>query len=133
MTNTPNNILESAGSSISTTNTSITVRPNQQSTTNNSSNNNNNNTNSNNSNTSLASTYKWVRKLRTLPSNPKSNDFLKLDYIEVNLNNSRKLIANVLKMSHTSQEYTDCLDLQIGGNLVQLTQVKKELDWLDDI
>ncbi|RLV93368.1 putative esterase [Spathaspora sp. JA1] len=83
-------------------------------------------------NNSLASTYKWVRKLRTLASDPKSNDFLKLDYIEVNLNNSRKLINNVLKLSVTSQEYVQELDVQIEGNLIQLTQVNKELDWLDD-
>lgn len=79
------------------------------------------------------SSYKWVSKLRTLPSNPNSNDFLKLEYIDVNLNNSRKLINNVGELSENTRNYVDDVDLQINGNLIQLNQVKLELQWLDEL
>ncbi|KAG7661434.1 uncharacterized protein J8A68_005012 [[Candida] subhashii] len=109
------------------------------------------NTNSNNSNNSTAakkkqtskkqiqnssngnSSCKWISQLRTLPSNPNSNDFLKLEYIDVNLNNSRKLISNVIELSESTKDYIDDVDLQINGNLIQLTQVKRELQWLDKL
>ena len=74
---------------------------------------------------------KWINQLRVLPSDPKSNDFLKLDYIEVNLNNSRKLITNVNQLTNNFDKYVKDVDLQMNGNLVQLKQIKKELDWLE--
>ncbi|KAG2732137.1 hypothetical protein G9P44_004554 [Scheffersomyces stipitis] len=83
--------------------------------------------------TSLASTTKWVSQVRTLPSNPNSNDFLKLEYIDINLNNSRKLIANLNSLTKSTDSLINDIDLKVNGNLIQLNQVKKELDWLDDI
>lgn len=77
------------------------------------------------------SSLKWLTKLRTLPSNPNSNDFLKLEYIDVNLNNSRKLITNLGELSKTSLSLIEDVDI-VNGNLIQLNQVKKELEWLEN-
>lgn len=74
--------------------------------------------------------FKWIGKLRTLPSDPNSNDFLKVEYIDINLNNSRKLIANVTALTESTQQLIDDIDTT-NGNLIQLHQVNKELDWLD--
>lgn len=76
------------------------------------------------------SSLKWLSKLRTLPSNPNSNDFLKLEYIDVNLNNSRKLISNLGELTTTSLSLIDEVDT-LNGSLIQLNQVKKELEWLE--
>ena len=75
--------------------------------------------------------HKWINQLRTLPSNPQSKDFLKLEYLDVNLNNSRKLITNLNTLTKETNEYVKNLDLQVSGNLLQLNQVDKELAWLD--
>lgn len=86
---------------------------------------------SNNTSSNNKSNLKWINQLRILPSDPKSNDFLKLDYIEVNLNNSRKLITNVNQLTTNFDNYVKDVDLQMNGNLVQLKQIKQELDWLE--
>lgn len=78
-----------------------------------------------------SNSHKWINQLRTLPSNPQSKDFLKLEYLDVNLNNSRKLITNLNTLTRETNEYVKNVDLQINGNLVQLNQVDKELAWLD--
>ncbi|CAI5757984.1 unnamed protein product [Candida verbasci] len=88
--------------------------------------NNNQNNNHNNHN----SNHKWINQLRLLPSKPNSNDFLKLEYLEVNLNNSRKLINNLNELSKNTNDYLDNLNLQVNGNLVQIKHIEKELDWL---
>ena len=62
---------------------------------------------------------------------PQIERFLKLDYIEVNLNNSRKLITNVNQLTNNFDKYVKDVDLQMNGNLVQLKQIKKEFDWLE--
>lgn len=85
----------------------------------------------NSSSSNNKSNLKWINQLRVLPSDPKSNDFLKLDYIEVNLNNSRKLITNVNQLTNNFDKYVKDVDLQMNGNLVQLKQIKQELDWLE--
>ncbi|KAI5955431.1 hypothetical protein CANMA_004611 [Candida margitis] len=86
---------------------------------------------SNNSSKSGSSSHRWINQLRTLPSNPQSKDFLKLEYLEVNLNNSRKLITNLNSLSKETNEYIKNVDLQVNGNLIQLNQVDKELAWLE--
>lgn len=86
---------------------------------------------SSNTSSNNKSNLKWINQLRILPSDPKSNDFLKLDYIEVNLNNSRKLITNVNQLTTNFDKYVKDVDLQMNGNLVQLKQIKQELDWLE--
>lgn len=73
---------------------------------------------------------KWVRELRTLPSDPNSKDFLKLEYLEVNLNNSRKLISNLVKLKDESDKYVEKLDTHVNGCSLQLHRAAKELDWL---
>ena len=85
----------------------------------------------NSSSSNNKSNLNWINQLRVLPSDPKSNDFLKLDYIEVNLNNSRKLITNVNQLTNNFDKYVKDVDLQMNGNLVQLKQIKQELDWLE--
>ncbi|KAG5421508.1 hypothetical protein I9W82_000599 [Candida metapsilosis] len=90
------------------------------------------NTQTHGSNSKNGSTsHKWINQLRTLPSNPQSKDFLKLEYLDVNLNNSRKLITNLNTLTKETNEYVKNLDLQVSGNLLQLNQVDKELAWLD--
>ena len=59
---------------------------------------------------------------------PQIKRFLKLDYIEVNLNNSRKLITNVNQLTNNFDKYVKDVDLQMNGNLVQLKQIKK--NWI---
>ncbi|CAD1809672.1 hypothetical protein FOB58_003010 [Candida parapsilosis] len=78
-----------------------------------------------------SNSHKWINQLRTLPSNPQSKDFLKLEYLDVNLNNSRKLITNLNALTKETSDYVKNVDLQVNGNLVQLNQVEKELAWLD--
>lgn len=86
---------------------------------------------SKNNNVGKSSSLKWIEQVRTLPSDPNSNDFLKLEYLDVNLNNSRKLINNINQLSKNVKEYVDDVDLKVNGNLVQLKQIQRELDWLD--
>ncbi|KAI3407170.1 hypothetical protein KGF56_000010 [Candida oxycetoniae] len=76
--------------------------------------------------------HQWVQQLRALPSDPNSKDLLKLEYIDVNLNNSRKLINNVYSLNSESAEYAKQLDKHLGS-LPQLDYLVKELDWLNNI
>lgn len=75
---------------------------------------------------------KWVKKLRALPSDPSAEDYLKVEYLEVNLNNSRKLIALVStavkesKLLAAQQERT-------VENLLPLRSIRSELSWLDEL
>lgn len=75
---------------------------------------------------------KWVKKLRALPSDPSAEDYLKVEYLEVNLNNSRKLISLVstaakeAKLLATQQEKT-------VEKLLPLRSIRSELSWLDEI
>lgn len=76
-----------------------------------------------------AGNYKWVKKLRALPSDPKENDFLKPEYIEVNLNNSRKLMQKVSDLAESSKALASENEL-VRESFSGLEKVKKELDWL---
>ncbi|KAI5953645.1 hypothetical protein KGF54_003017 [Candida jiufengensis] len=84
-------------------------------------------------NNSQQNNHKWINQLRTLPSNPQSKDFLKLEYLEVNLNNSRKLINNLNNLKTETNEYKNQIEkiVDLNGNLIQLNQVRNELSWLD--
>lgn len=84
-----------------------------------------------NTTTGKSNSMKWIEQVRTLPSDPNSNDFLKLEYLDVNLNNSRKLINNINQLTKNVKEYVKDVDLQVNGNLIQLKQIQKELDWLE--
>lgn len=75
------------------------------------------------------SSHVWVKDVRALPTNPKMNDFLKVEYIDINLNNSRKLITNVMELTSTSKKFAEECE-QVQESLLQLNQVKKQLDWL---
>ncbi|SGZ57221.1 CIC11C00000004653 [Sungouiella intermedia] len=75
---------------------------------------------------------KWIKQVRALPSDPSSNDFLKIEYIDVNLNNSRKLIANVTSLASTSKSTTEQTEDAIE-NMLRLRNIKSELSWLDDL
>ncbi|SGZ57185.1 CIC11C00000001157 [Sungouiella intermedia] len=75
---------------------------------------------------------KWIKQVRALPSDPSSNDFLKIEYIDVNLNNSRKLIANVTSLASTSKTTTEQTEDAIE-NMLRLRNIKSELSWLDDL
>ncbi|RCK55246.1 hypothetical protein Cantr_04268 [Candida viswanathii] len=86
---------------------------------------------SRNTTNSKTPSMRWIQQVRTLPSDPNSNDFLKLEYLDVNLNNSRKLINNINQLTKNVKEYVDDVDLQVNGNLIQLKQIQRELDWLE--
>lgn len=73
--------------------------------------------------------HKWINQLRVLPTNPKVNDFLKPEYIDTNLNNSRKLMHNVSDLTNSSNKLVDEIEL-LNESFSQLKQVQKELDWL---
>lgn len=72
---------------------------------------------------------KWATQLRTLPLSPASQDFLKLEYIDVNLSNLRKLISNLDKLTELTQELIKQGDTN-NGSFMQLERVKAELDWI---
>lgn len=74
----------------------------------------------------------WVKEVRGLPSNPASQDYLKTDYIEVNLNNSRKLIGNLLNLNDSSVQAISQLT-EINDSLLRLHAVKNELTWLSEL
>ncbi|CUM66725.1 uncharacterized protein PRCAT00004405001 [Priceomyces carsonii] len=75
---------------------------------------------------------KWVRAVRSLPSNPESNDFLKVDFIENNLNNSRKLISNINSLANTSREAVTTSQ-SINENFMRLSHLRNELRWVEEI
>lgn len=76
--------------------------------------------------------HKWIKNIRALPSNQRTNDVLKKEYIDVNLNNSRKLIRNVNTLSQSSNGFINTIE-DVNENLVRLKSVKKEFEWLTAI
>lgn len=76
--------------------------------------------------------FKWLKKLRALPSDPQAEDTLKVEYVVVNLNNSRKLISNV---SRASAEATalGAEKQKIVEGLLPLRTIRNELSWLDGL
>lgn len=74
----------------------------------------------------------WIKRIRALPSDPASGDFLKVEYVDVNLNNSRKLIHNVSRVAASSEEYTAELETTIES-LLGLKSAAHELAWLDEL
>lgn len=76
--------------------------------------------------------FKWVKSIRALPSDPNNNDFLKTDYIEVNLNNSRKLIANLNNLTESSDAGVKQLN-EVNESLIRLHNIRNELSWLNNI
>lgn len=75
---------------------------------------------------------KWTRAIRALPSDTDSKDYLKTDYIDVNLNNSRKLIENLSKLLETTETNVR-LSTDLNKTLADLNTVRANLAWLDDI
>lgn len=78
------------------------------------------------------SSFKWVKEIRGLASDPSHNDYLKIDYIEVNLNNSRKLITNVNQLTQNSEKQVT-KNFEINESLIKLQPAKQNLSWLDNI
>lgn len=75
---------------------------------------------------------KRLKQIRALPSDPSSNDFLKIEYIDVNLNNSRKLIYNITNLSTTSTEATGQTE-DVVESLLRLRNTRSHLSWADDL
>ena len=73
---------------------------------------------------------KWARQIRALPSDPSANDTRKVEYIDVNLNNSRKLIANVAGLARASTENT-AQEENAVESLLRLRNVRSTLSWVD--
>lgn len=74
----------------------------------------------------------WVKKIRALPSNPTSNDFLKIEYIDINLNNSRKLIASVSSVAEESSAVNAQTEESLES-LLRLRNTRNELSFLDGL
>lgn len=72
--------------------------------------------------------YKWLKHVRALPSHS-SNDVLKVDYIDVNLKNLRKLIQNLNDLTSTITPHAE--EQQLAAELLPLHQVRDELSWLN--
>ena len=75
---------------------------------------------------------KVLKKVRALPSDPSANDVLKVEYIEVNLNNSRKLISGITSASNISKEVAE-QGQSITEDMLRLRNTRSELSWLDDV
>lgn len=75
---------------------------------------------------------KVLKKVRALPSDPSANDVLKVEYIEVNLNNSRKLIGSITSASSVSAEVVRETEAVVE-NMIRLRNTRSELAWLDEI
>lgn len=75
---------------------------------------------------------KWIKQVRALPSDPSSSDLLKIEYIDVNLNNSRKLISNLAELASTSREVTTETEEAVESMLL-LRNIRSELAWLDEL
>lgn len=73
---------------------------------------------------------KSLKKIRALPSDPAANDLLKIEYIDVNLNNSRKLISNIASALQALTETTKASE-QVVESMLRLRNVRHELSWLD--
>ncbi|CAK7892629.1 hypothetical protein CAAN1_08S05072 [[Candida] anglica] len=74
---------------------------------------------------------KWTKSIRALPSNAESNDYLKPDYIDVNLNNSRKLIANLNQLAANSSENVELIE-EMNERLLILNAIQNNFSWLQD-
>lgn len=75
---------------------------------------------------------KVLEQLRALPSDAAANDVLKVEYLEVNLNNSRKLISNVSSAAAVSRQYV--LDTeQLAEGMLRLKAVRASLALLDEL
>ncbi|QWU89754.1 hypothetical protein CA3LBN_004102 [Candidozyma haemuli] len=72
----------------------------------------------------------WLRQVRALPSNPASNDILKVEYLDVNLNNSRKLMANVANLGVEAKQLTQHEEDTVEA-MLQLKNLRNELSWTD--
>lgn len=75
---------------------------------------------------------KVLKKVRALPSDPSVNDVLKVEYIEVNLNNSRKLIGSIDSASTMSADVVQETETVVE-NILRLRNIRNELAWLDEI
>ena len=73
---------------------------------------------------------KVLKKVRALPSDPSANDVLKVEYIEVNLNNSRKLISGITSASNLSKEVAE-QGQSITEDMLRLRNTRSELSWLN--
>lgn len=75
---------------------------------------------------------KWVKDIRGLPSDPSNNDYLKVDYIDVNLGNSRKVIQNINQLTKEDEAHLLKL-IELNESLIKLNQAKANLQWLDKV
>lgn len=75
---------------------------------------------------------KWMRNLRALPSEPAANDYLKTEYIDNNLNTSRKLISNVSRLAEETRQMGGCTE-EMLELLLRLRNARSELAFLDSV
>lgn len=76
-----------------------------------------------------SNSMKWAKSVRALPLES-SNDVLKTEYIEVNLNNSRKLIRHVNGAGSESSQKAGAEEKAVESVLLA-KGVRSELGWAD--
>lgn len=81
---------------------------------------------------SKSESLKWVKLIRALPTKPNNNDNLKTEYIDVNLNNSRKLIGNISDLTDITDQSVKH-NHEINESLERLNNIKHELEWLNEL
>ncbi|ODV82017.1 uncharacterized protein CANTADRAFT_4065 [Suhomyces tanzawaensis NRRL Y-17324] len=64
----------------------------------------------------LAQSFGWIKQL---------------EYIDINLNNSRKLIQNLDNLSNSTTGLVNDVDMKVNGGMIGVQRVKAALDWLD--
>lgn len=72
---------------------------------------------------------KWIKQIRALPSDAMNNDNLKIEYLDVNLNNSRNLIAGVNAAAAASDSLLPPTEAVLE-DMLRLRNVREELSWV---
>lgn len=73
-----------------------------------------------------------LKELTALPRDRATNDVLKIEYLDVNLKNSRRLIGAIGEMHIDSTHITNQVPILIGC-LKQVQVLQTQLSWLDNI
>lgn len=74
---------------------------------------------------------KWIKQIRALPSDAVANDNLKIEYLDVNLNNSRNLIAGVNAAAAASDSLLPSTEAVLE-DMLRLRNVREELSWISE-
>lgn len=80
--------------------------------------------------TNVAKGPKWIGMIRALPSTGTS-EMLKPQFLDRNLNHSRKLIADINALAESSSDLMNDLQANVDTPLLTLHKLNSQLSWLD--